>query len=360
MPCLYGEKWIIFDPINHKKIRMRKIVLFGFLSFCIPGLVSAQTKSVKTPVKTSPAKTVPPKVVPTIQKAKGGLQYKVFPSVTKSALAKNGDIVKFHYSISIRDSVFFSSYDRVPGYVKVEPLAKPAYNLMDILTKMKKGDSAITIQMVDTLIKRGLQAPPRTKAGDKIVTSFRVLEIFAVDSIARADYSRENEKDRPRQEKEQEEQMALMKKARQQQQDEEDMRLEQSGEIARELKEIETYLATKNIKAEKTGKGTYVIIKEPGTGAAVEPGKFITVEYTGRYLATDSVFQSSTYTFQIGTGGVIRGWDEGLLLFKKGGSGTLYVPGFLAYGPKPPDGSPFKPFQALEFDVKIVDVKDQP
>jgi FKBP-type peptidyl-prolyl cis-trans isomerase len=56
-------------------------------------------------------------------------------------------------------------------------------------------------------------------------------------------------------------------------------------------------------------------------------------------------------------GNVIRGWDEGLLLFKKGGKGTIFIPGFLAYG-KGQAGSPFKPFQAMKFDVELLNVSD--
>ena len=60
----------------------------------------------------------------------------------------------------------------------------------------------------------------------------------------------------------------------------------------------------------------------------------------------------------IGSHQVIQGWDEGLRFFKKGGRGTLYVPGFLAYGPQPGPGG--KPFEALEFDIELVDVTDAP
>jgi FKBP-type peptidyl-prolyl cis-trans isomerase FkpA len=52
--------------------------------------------------------------------------------------------------------------------------------------------------------------------------------------------------------------------------------------------------------------------------------------------------------------------DGGLPLFKKGGKGTLYVPGALAYGRYPPQNSPFKANQALVFDIEVVDVSDTP
>ena len=56
---------------------------------------------------------------------------------------------------------------------------------------------------------------------------------------------------------------------------------------------------------------------------------------------------------------LIRGWNEGLVLFKKGGKGTLYIPGFLAYGADP-NGPARKPFAPLIFDVEILEVSDKP
>jgi hypothetical protein len=58
------------------------------------------------------------------------------------------------------------------------------------------------------------------------------------------------------------------------------------------------------------------------------------------------------------TGGMIKGWDDGLRLFKKGGKGTLYIPAYLAYDANP--GPSNRPFENLIFDVEIVDVTDAP
>ena len=107
----------------------------------------------------------------------------------------------------------------------------------------------------------------------------------------------------------------------------------------------------------KTGRGTYVEIKQEGSGPLAEIGDTLTVKYTGRKLTNDSVFESNSYTFPVGKGKAIPGWDEGLLLFKKGGKGTLFVPGFMAYGKNPPPNSPFGQYETLIFDVEIVDIK---
>ena len=137
-----------------------------------------------------------------------------------------------------------------------------------------------------------------------------------------------------------------------------ELEMEKSGEAARGVQEMEAYLKNKNIAAQKAGKGTFVTIQQQGTGPQADSGKYVTVKYAGRVLATDSVFQSNSVTFQLGQGKVISGWDEGLKAFKEGGKGTLYIPGFRAYGKYPPQGSPFKPFEALIFDVEMLKVSD--
>jgi FKBP-type peptidyl-prolyl cis-trans isomerase FkpA len=292
------------------------------------------------------------------KKAKSGLLYKIFPGSGKDSLLKEGNIVKFQVVAKLNDSVLYSSYGKLPAYAQLNTSPNSAYSILEILPMMRKGDSAVTVQLVDTLLRKGAQLPPIAKKGDRITTMIRITDVFKSDSLAMADYNVEMEKDKPRQMKEQEEQMAKMEKERQAEEVKSDMELEKSGEIAKELKAIEAMLAAKKINAQKTGKGTYVYVQEKGTGPQAANGKYVTVKYTGKILETDSIFQSNSYSFQLGKRAVIRGWDEGLLLFQKGGKGTLYVPGFLAYGANPNPGSPFKPFQALTFDVEMMEVSD--
>jgi FKBP-type peptidyl-prolyl cis-trans isomerase FkpA len=292
------------------------------------------------------------------KKAKSGLLYKIYPGGGKDSLMKEGNIVKFQVVAKLNDSVLYSSYGKLPAYAQLNSSPNSAYSILEILPLMRKGDSAVTVQLVDTLLRKGAQLPPTAKKGDRMTTTIFITEVFKVDSLAMADYNVEMEKDKPRQMKEQEEQMAKFQKEQQEKQALEDIELEKSGEIAKELKAIETMLASKKINAQKTGKGTYVYIQEKGTGTPTASGKYLTVKYTGRRMENDSVFQDGAYSFQLGKQAVIRGWDEGLLLFNKGGKGTLFVPGFLAYGKSPDPSSPFKPFDALKFDVEILEVSD--
>src|SRR5260221_938269 len=292
------------------------------------------------------------------RKTKSGLVYKIFPSNGKDSLIKPGQIAKFQFITKLNDSVLYSSYGKMPGYAKITPLEPLPYNLLEILPMMKKGDSAVTVQMVDSLLKKGEQLPPSAKKGDRITTTLRIAEVFATDSLTMIDYNAEMERDRPRQMKEQQEQTEKMEKERKEQLAKEEIELQKSGEIPKEVQAMEAYLASKKISAQKPGKGTFVHIEQQGTGPVAQDGKYVNVKYTGKHLDTDSTFQSSTYSFQLGMGKAIPGWDEGLKLFKQGGKGTLYIPGFLCYGKNPPAGSPFKPFEPMKFDIELLNLSD--
>ncbi len=285
------------------------------------------------------------------KKTKSGLLYKIFPGNGKDSLIKAGAVLKIRLENKYDDSVMYDNHDKIPYFMQVRELEKPSYDFQEILPMMREGDSAVVVQITDTLLVRQPQMAQSIKPGGRVIFSFKINKVFWVDSIARADYQKEMEKDKPRQMKEQAEQQMKQQSA-------EIEKLEKSGEAAKEIKEMEAYLKAKGINAQKTGKGTYVYIQQQGSGPAAENEKYVKVQYSGRVLATDSAFQTGTYPFQLGVAGVIRGWDEGLLLFKKGGKGTLYIPGFLAYGENPGPGG--QPYEALIFDVELLDVSDKP
>jgi peptidylprolyl isomerase len=102
----------------------------------------------------------------------------------------------------------------------------------------------------------------------------------------------------------------------------------------------------------------YIDIAE-GTGASARTGQMLSVHYTGT-LQNGTKFDSSRdrgtpYQFRIGTGAVIKGWDEGLLGMKVGGKRKLIIPPGLGYGA---NGTPnIPPNSTLLFDVELIEVK---
>jgi FKBP-type peptidyl-prolyl cis-trans isomerase len=96
-----------------------------------------------------------------------------------------------------------------------------------------------------------------------------------------------------------------------------------------------------------------------GTGAEATPGSTVTVNYTGA-LPDGTVFDSSVgrgpFTFGLGAGQVIRGWDEGVAGMKVGGKRRLVIPADKAYGNQAVGG--VIPANAtLLFDVELVSVQ---
>ena len=99
-----------------------------------------------------------------------------------------------------------------------------------------------------------------------------------------------------------------------------------------------------------------------GTGALAGPGSLVTVAYTGwlhdssRTDAKGTQFDSNTITFRLGTGAVIRGWDQGVSGMRVGGQRRLVIPPDLAYGNQSP-GAPIPPNATLVFDITMNNVQ---
>jgi FKBP-type peptidyl-prolyl cis-trans isomerase FkpA len=101
-----------------------------------------------------------------------------------------------------------------------------------------------------------------------------------------------------------------------------------------------------------------------GTGTTAIVGSQITVAYTGwlhdssRPDAKGTQFQTnSSFPFRLGVGGVIRGWDQGVVGMRVGGQRRLVLPPDLAYGNNPPPGSGIPLNATLVFDVTLISVQ---
>src|SRR3954469_23921984 len=167
------------------------------------------------------------------EKSKSGLTYKIFKGNDKGALLKAGMFAKLNleYVLSPKDSVLNSTYGKVPHFTAVDTSARTAYSFMELLPKVKQGDSVVFTISVDTLKNRG--AIPNYneifKRGDQIKCKMTVLKTFNNENDIRKDYD-----------------------------------AEMTGEREREIKDIQAYLAKKNIKAQRTKNGAFVEIVNAG------------------------------------------------------------------------------------------------
>ncbi|MFL5754595.1 MAG: FKBP-type peptidyl-prolyl cis-trans isomerase [Bacteroidia bacterium] len=118
---------------------------------------------------------------------------------------------------------------------------------------------------------------------------------------------------------------------------------------------ITKYIADNNLDASATGSGLYYVIKTQGTGAQPDASSTVTVNYRG-YLSDGTVFDQSAITgLSFPLSSVIKGWQEGIPYFKKGGKGILLIPSALGYGTQASGKIPAN--SVLIFDIELLDVK---
>lgn len=112
----------------------------------------------------------------------------------------------------------------------------------------------------------------------------------------------------------------------------------------------------------ETASGLKVEITAEGSGPLPQSGQRVFVHYTGTLL-DGTKFDSShdhpggrPLSFVLGEGRVIKGWDEGIAMLKRGGKARLTVPPSLAYGSRA-KGDDIPANSTLVFEVELVDVK---
>ena len=249
--------------------------------------------------------------------------------------------------LTASDSVIISTLEQpFPGYVQAND-SMPVSNGMDeIFMNLKKGDSIVFESNAKTIF--GANFPPFLKEDDLVKVRLGAFEIMNQEGI-QAYYEKV---------------MAA----------EEVKRTERAAErIIEEDKIIQDYLKEKGLEAQKTESGLYYIIEEEGTGEPVTPGTSMSVNYAG-YLLDGSMFDTSIEAkakengifsegrpyeplpVAVGMGQVIPGWDEGLLLLKKGSKGKFIIPSPLGYGENAM-GDKIPANSILVFDVDVADVK---
>lgn len=138
-----------------------------------------------------------------------------------------------------------------------------------------------------------------------------------------------------------------------------------TGTVSNNQAAINAFLTANNLKATTTADGLNYVITTPGTGAIPKNGQTVTVNYTGHLLNADgtlgTTFDSNTdpsfghvspFSFTLGAGQVIKGWDEAFALLPVGTVAKLLIPSALAYGAGGKGNIP--PNAILEFDVTLV------
>ena len=132
---------------------------------------------------------------------------------------------------------------------------------------------------------------------------------------------------------------------------------EKDGFSGTEDEQIESYVNSKNLAiTEKTSSGLRFILNKPNeAGAALVARQNVTVKYAGRLLS-DKQFDAGTFSFTLGVGQVVGGFDEGIAKLKVGEKGTIIFPSSLGYG-SAGAGSDIPGNSPLIFDIEIVSAR---
>lgn len=107
----------------------------------------------------------------------------------------------------------------------------------------------------------------------------------------------------------------------------------------------------------KMSNGVYYQDVPAGNGTTAASGNHLTVHYTGYYTngtSFDTSIGKAPYGFTLGAGSVIKGWDEGLVGMKVGGTRKLVIPPAMGYGGGSFNGIP--PNSILVFNVQLVSI----
>ncbi|WP_258099360.1 FKBP-type peptidyl-prolyl cis-trans isomerase [Marinoscillum pacificum] len=223
-----------------------------------------------------------------------------------------------------------------------------AGHLQDVLNKMTVGDSVYFQTSAENLFQETYKAPlPDSIAADSKVN----ISLSAIDQMSREAYGAYQ----------MEQQQKMM-----------------SGQIEKDAKIIEEYLAENGIDARQGEDGLRYVITQDGNGTFADKGDKVFVNYVGRvingeYFDTnmeDVAKEKGIWTQQradygynefdvtIGQRRVIQGWEQGIPLIPEGGKGTLYIPSSLGYGPRG-SGAKIPPNSVLVFDVEVLKIEKQ-
>lgn len=269
---------------------------------------------------------------PGFKESENGLYYKMVND-SEGANAKEGDYVKVNMRYTnFADSVIFdNAIEHIPVWLNLKHAAFKG-DIMEGLQMLSKGDSAVfVVNTADFYMKTvGMQAlPAHAKRDTVLYVAIRILDVKNAEGFA--------------------------EEARKMQQEYE-VKLEQIR--VQEMDKLKEFVEKNKIKEEPRASGLYFISQDAGNGPQVKKGDIVAVHYTGRFI-DGQIFDSSEgkepLNVTVGVGQVIEGFDEALLLMKKGGKARAIIPSSIGYGAAEP-GGPIPPYATLVFDIQLVDI----
>ncbi|MFI5221063.1 MAG: FKBP-type peptidyl-prolyl cis-trans isomerase [Bacteroidia bacterium] len=254
------------------------------------------------------------------QTTENGVKYKIHTHEENAKPVGKGDMILVNLRITTEhDSVIMETFTRNnPRYI---PFEEPV--LTQVFAELSVGDSLEILVNADTLFNKsfGMPRPGNIKAGENVHFVVKVVESLNQQEILK----RRNDQ-----------QKELLKKdsmAR--------------GEFMKNFGD-----------AQQTASGIFYKVLTPSKGKQVKSGDKVQVKYKGTML-TGEVFDETKegaepFSFTVGLGQVIKGWDEALQLMHEGEKIKAVIPSTLAYGEN--GGGPIPPHSTLVFEIELLKI----
>ena len=267
------------------------------------------------------------------QKSAAGIMYKFHKTVKTAPKPVAGDLVTLSMVYKTQsDSVVFDSRKNKYDFTYTIASTNHAADLNHALLMMGKGDSATFILRADSFYLGTLRmkkVPSFIRKGGNLTFHIKLLSIKSGNEVLQ-------------------EQVDYMKEMKEN---------SEKGKFI-EKDSLSKYLTRSKITVAPTASGLYYISLLEGTGEQPKMGNKVKVHYRGTFT-NGKVFDSSydsgaPLEFKIGGKQVIRGFEEGVILMKKGGRSKLVIPSALGYGENAAGEIP--PFTTLIFEIELLEI----
>ncbi|HOI31166.1 MAG: FKBP-type peptidyl-prolyl cis-trans isomerase [Bacteroidales bacterium] len=287
-----------------KSLRLFSVLMFGLILF-----VAACSNSKDQQFKTT----------------ESGLKYRFYEENKDESKPIENDIVQVEMKYTVDDSIIFDS-EKLSKEMRF-PLMKPVFpgDFYEGIAIMHRGDSASFLCPADRIfleVFRVRELPEFVKPASIMRFDIRLINFMSPDEFEAEQHQKK---------------MA---------------QIEESDKL------LQAFLEQENITVSPTESGLYYIEKERGNGVKPQKGQIVKVHYAGRLTNglpfDDSYSKGKPFEFELGAGRVIKGWDEGIALMRKGGKAMLIIPQNLAYGERETGRIPA--YSPLVFEVELVDI----
>lgn len=259
---------------------------------------------------------------------KEGVKIQIHSHDDKARKLKDGDIVSFLIKIKTgSDSLLQEQIDVTkPARDMIAAAGQDGYkgSLRDGLRLLSLGDSATIYVPVDSIGKSGQQLPPFLKKGTDIKYTVKILKVQT-----KAEFDKD---------------MAV---------EQAKVKVDAETRKAQLPQLMADYVKKSGMTFKTTASGLQYSVKTEGTGDSPKNGDVCKCNYVGKFLDGKIFDQNKNMDMPIG--GMIPGFNEALMMMKKGGKATFLIPPAIGYGDQ--GQGPIPGNSPLVFEVELLDFK---